>query len=248
MTLAQGADARVRDIQLRLVERGYSLTPDGKLGPVTLDAMLKALGGPVPRASTALAEPASFFGSIRKSLFTTGLTPSQVEGINAKLNVFGAASWPIAFASYAMATSYWETTVRGHPGMQPVEEVGKGRGRRYGVPGRNGKQVPYGRGDVQLTWDDNYDRADDELGLGGALKADYRLALRPDISARIMVRGMAEGWFTGRKLQHCLPLAGLATFDQFKDARAIINGTDKDDEIAAIAVAFQHAFLGGGWG
>ena len=51
--------------------------------------------------------------------------------------------------------------------MQPIAEYGKGKGRKYGVPGRNRGQVAYGRGYVQLTWDDNYERADKEIGAGG---------------------------------------------------------------------------------
>lgn len=244
MTLARGADARVRDIQLRLVERGYALTPDGRLGPATLTAVLDALGGPVARVPTGLKDEAAFFAALRRSgLFGGGFVQSQVDGIKAKLAAFGAAAWPISFAAYGFATSYWETGAR----MQPVEEIGKGRGRRYGRPGRNNGQVAYGRGDVQLTWDDNYDRADDELELDGALKRDYAKALDPVISARIMVRGMEEGWFTGRKLADTLPSVGLATFAQLRASRAIINGVDKDDEIAAIAVGFQEALRAGGW-
>ncbi|MFH7264110.1 hypothetical protein ACHWGJ_29120, partial [Klebsiella pneumoniae] len=67
--------------------------------------------------------------------------------------------------------------------MQPVTEIGRGGGKPYGKPGKHGGQVPYGRGDVQLMWDGNYETADDELGLKGALLANFDLALDTEISA-----------------------------------------------------------------
>jgi peptidoglycan hydrolase-like protein with peptidoglycan-binding domain len=248
MSRLQATKALVLEIQRRLNAQGRAVAVDGVIGPATLNAVLDALGGPVERKPTGLARPEAFFSELHTGgLFSRGLSQSQVDGINAKLAAFGKACWPVSFAAYGLATSYHETCVRGVRTMQPVEEVGKGSARRYGVPGRNGGQVPYGRGDVQLTWDDNYDRADAELGLEGALKRDYSLALRPDISARIMVRGMEEGWFTGRKLADTLPASGAASFAQFKASRPIINGRDKDDEIAAIALKWQEALLAGRW-
>ena len=62
---------------------------------------------------------------------------------------------------------------------------------------------PYiGRGFVQLTWEDNYRNASAALGLidDRDLVAHPEMALDRLIAARIMFRGMAEGWFTGAKL------------------------------------------------
>ena len=50
--------------------------------------------------------------------------------------------------------------------MQPIEEYGKGSGMEYGKPDPETGQTYYGRGYVQLTWRDNYARADEELGFG----------------------------------------------------------------------------------
>lgn len=74
------------------------------------------------------------------------------------------------------------------------------------------------------------------------------LVLRPDISAAIMVAGMEEGWFTGRKLADTLPLDRPATLPEFIASRPIINGRDKDKEIGLIALDWQTAFKIGGWG
>jgi hypothetical protein len=104
--------------------------------------------------------------------------------------------------------------------------------------GKHGGQVAYGRGDVQLTWDYNYERADAELGLGGALTSNYDRALETEISAQIMVLGMTEGWFTRKRFASYLPAKGPATTVQFTSARRIINGIDRADKVAGYAMSF----------
>jgi hypothetical protein len=105
----------------------------------------------------------------------------------------------------------------------------------------------YGRGFVQLTWEANYKHADEALGLNGALIANPDTAMQPDIAAKILTKGMEEGWFTRRGLKDYLPLSGRAGFDAYKEARRIINGTDKFEIIAKEAQVFEAALLEGGW-
>jgi putative chitinase len=161
------------------------------------------------------------------------LTQAQVDGTSAILDGM-AADRPLVdlrHGAYVLATAWHETDLT----MQPIREYGRGRGKRYGVPGRNGGQVPYGRGHVQLTWDANYERADRELQLGGALVRRYDLALDPAISYRIMSRGMLEGWFTGRKLGQYI--AGPRC--NYVEARRVVNGTDRAATIATYARGFE---------
>jgi hypothetical protein len=199
---------------------------------------------PAPAGPHGLADEPAFFNAIRGSgLFRSGLSQPQVDGIKAKVAAFASAGWPIGWAAYGLATSYHETA---HT-MQPIEEIGKGRGKRYGAPGPHGGQIAYGRGDVQLTWQENYAKADADLGLGGALIANYALALRPDISARIMISGMSKGWFTGKKLRDYLPDDREGAIAEFTQARRIINGTDRAADLANYALKFQAAFKAGGW-
>ncbi|WP_174298796.1 hypothetical protein [Sphingomonas bacterium] len=200
---------------------------------------------PSPAARTrasGLTDARAFFVALRP-FFGGSIDAGRVAGITAKLQAFGAAGAPIAWVAYGLATSWWETA---HT-MQPVREIGQGRGCSYGAPGCHAGQVAYGRGDVQLTWDRNYERADRELGLHGALIADYNLALRPDISAQVLVRGMSAGWFTGRSLGTYLPSTGRAPLAAFVAARAIINGSDHAGQIGAVAMTFQDALAAGGW-
>lgn len=211
-----------------------------------LDKALDQLGVPrdpeAPAAATSLKNDAAFFAQLRReSPFKGGFAQPQVDGIKALLAACGAAGWGVAWTAYGMGTACWETNRT----MQPVREAyWKDEDWRK----RNLRYFPhYGRGYVQLTWARNYERADRELGLDGKLVVDLDLAMDPAIAARILVKGMAEGWFTSRKLADTLPAAGPATLAQFKASRPIINGHDKDDEIAAIAMELQAALQAGGW-
>lgn len=212
---------------VREFQRRHDLAVDGVPGPATIAKL-----PPSRVIFRTLKNPAAFFAGVRSGF--GGMNQDQVDGFNVLLAAM--SEWPVTWAAYGLATAWHETA---HT-MQPIAEYGRGRGRKYGVPGRNGGQVAYGRGYVQLTWDDNYERADRELGLNGALMADYGLAMKPDIAARILVRGMAEGWFTGKANRDYLP-------GDYVGARKIINGSDKAELIAGHARTFQAALIDGGW-
>jgi putative chitinase len=277
--------ALVLELQRELVARGHPLAIDGVPGPATFRAAIKQAkgsplgighnGGPplVERPAPivrGLSEPGSFFEALKTNGLFRSLDQPQVDGINFKLAAFGRAGWPISFAAYGFATSYWETDRT----MQPVREKGSGDGadadrwddylERYdtgplaarlgNTPDADGDGVALaGKGDVQLTGAANYKRATIELRKRGIIAAEVDLhltpdlVLRPDISAAIMVAGMEEGWFTGRKLSHTLPSERPATLAEFVSSRPIINGRDKDREIGAIAIGWQAALQAGGW-
>lgn len=185
-----------------------------------------------------------FFDEVRP-LFGK-LSTSQVKGMEAKLSAFREASFPLSWAAYAMATSYHETARR----MTPVRE---GLSVSDTWRKRNLRYYPYyGRGDVQLTWRENYAKADKELGLNGALLSNLDLALDNDVSARVLVQGMKEGWFGGdKKGRHTLGRHlrnDEASKAEFVPARRIVNILDKADLIAGIAVKFQAALKKAGYG
>lgn len=144
-----------------------------------------------------------------------------------------------------LATSYHETAMT----MQPIEEYGKGRGRVYGKKIKHDGQtyifpdkIYYGRGDVQLTWYENYKRMGELLGI--PLLEQPELALNPEISARIMVEGMTKGKsnrgdFTGVSLENYF---NSSTNDPVR-ARKIINGLDKASLIASYHEKFLRAII-----
>nr|WP_204517946.1 hypothetical protein [Parerythrobacter lutipelagi] len=172
------------------------------------------------------------------------MSRKEVDGCNAVLAAM--ENLPLAYCAYGLATAYHETNAT----MLPVREA-------YWLSEawrkKNLRYWPwYGRGYVQLTWETNYERADEELELGGSLTKNPDLALEPDIAARIMRCGMIEGWFAGDRhgrhdFARHLPENGPATELQFKGARRIINGTDKNLLIARHALQFQQALENGKW-
>lgn len=122
--------------------------------------------------------------------------------------------------AYVLATAFWESGRT----MKPVREIG---GEKYL---KSKKYYPYvGMGFVQLTWLRNYQRASIELGPD--FVKNPKLLLEPEHATPILITGMVEGWFTGKKLSDYITLKK----SDFANARRIINGTDKAKEIAAIA-------------
>lgn len=136
-------------------------------------------------------------------------------------------------AAYVLATAYHETA---HT-MQPIEEIGSAsylKGKPY---------YPYvGRGFVQLTWKANYQKASRELGVD--FTANPQLLLQPDYSADILVIGMADGWFTGKKLSDYITLQR----SNFTGARKVVNGVDRAEMIAGYAEAYDDALKAVGYG
>lgn len=205
------------------------------------DAPVQA-GGLGAVLHSGLSDSDAFFASLRQQF--GAITQGQVDGVERLLKAMGADQWPLAWTAYGLATPWWETNKQ----MHPVEEgyyLGGEKAKRHQ---RSLRYYPwYGRGDVQLTWEENYRGADEALGLNGELIRNPDLALDPEISARILVWGMRTGAFTKKKLATYLPQFGPADRRAFQLARWIINGQDKASEIADIALKFQRALQEGQW-
>lgn len=222
---------------LKDIQRHVGVPADGIIGPATISAIAKALGiGPTKHAMTYAS---AFFAKLRE--VTGPLDTVQVNTIHGLLS--GAAHWPAGWLAYGLATAWHEAH------LKPIEEIGKGKGKPYGNPGKYG-QAQYGRGLVQLTWDKNYEWADKaaaDAGLlpRGAILADFSLVMRPDVAALILVKGMETGAFTGRKLADYI--SDHPTPTEFTSARRIINGTDRAAQIAAYAEDCLEAIRAGGW-
>lgn len=198
-----------------------------------------------------MKNPAAFFKTVRLRL--GALDQQQVDGINAILAAI--AGQPLSWQAYMLATAWHETAGT----MRPIKERGGDAyyTKLYDVAGNNPKRAikmgntcagdgpKYcGRGYVQLTWQVNYAKAGKELGAD--LVGNPDLAMKPDNAAKIMLHGMREGWFTGKRLSSYLPASGVATRDQYIQARRIINGLDKAEKIEGYAQAFERALRDGG--
>lgn len=173
---------------------------------------------------------AAFYDKIRP-LFGGKITQSQVEGMEAILNEWEARQLTdMRYLAYILATVFHETART----MQPVREYGRGKGRPYGDPDPITGEIYYGRGWPQLTWKRNYEKMGVRLGID--LVGNPDLALQMDVSADIMFEGMLFGLFTGRKLKDY-----FNTKTDWRNARRIINGTDRADLIASYAMKFFDA-------
>lgn len=165
-----------------------------------------------------------------KPLFGT-LKTGQVIGTNVKIDYYDDNQDLISISQFAyiLATIFHETGQK----MTPVIEIGKGIGKPYGKM-INGKAY-YGRGDVQITWFDNYKRVG--VSINQNLVVNPELALVPSISCEIAMKGMVLGWFTGKKLSDYINDSKT----DFVNARRIINGTDRAVLIAGYAEKFLKA-------
>jgi hypothetical protein len=174
------------------------------------------------------------------------LTQNQVNSIECIFNEIELQKiTDIRWIAYMFATVYHETAST----MLPIAEYGKGKGKAYGKRFKHSMVkypttygIMYGRGYVQLTWFENYELMGRLLGIDLLNNPD--LALIPQYAAKIMVEGMTRGSssigdFTGKCLEHYFN----GNIEKPKEARKIINGTDKDDEIAELYYIFKKFFI-----
>ena len=172
------------------------------------------------------------------------LSLTQREGLTYLLERLRSdtALTDLRWAAYLLATVKHECAER----WRPVEEFGRGAGRAYGLEvevtdtqGNVHRNKYYGRGYVQLTWKENYQRVGQAIGMGDDLMIDPDLALQPETAYKIMSYGMRAGAFTGRTLSHYITAERV----DYENARRIVNGTDQAERIAGYAKRFESILL-----
>jgi len=174
-----------------------------------------------------------FFAALRRrgsGVFGNSLSQRQVDGINGILAAFAShGDGRDRTLANALATAYHETGGR----MVPVRErfarddasahriVAK---RKYGRPEGKYGHVHCGRGEVQITWLENYCRSPADAGYGLVAYPDKMLD--PVISARILIKGLLDGRWNGhgKGIAFYLPTDGP---DDIRNARRTVNITDK---------------------
>jgi len=92
-----------------------------------------------------------------------------------------------------------------------------------------------GRGYVQITGRRNYTDWSQRLGID--LVGNPELAEQADIAAKILVQGMRDGTFTGKELSDYINGGNR----DFVNARQIVNGLDKAQQIATDAQRYYQA-------
>lgn len=186
----------------------------------------------------------AFFDTVRETLFNGVLSQRQVDGMNYLLDTWEKyhADKDIRWLAYSMATAFHETAYM----MVPLEEYGKGEGKSYGEPVQPYGECYYGRGHVQLTWLENYQKAEQILNDKYKLEVPcveypHRM-LEDENSAIILYDGIIDGWFTGVGL----PQFFNDTKDDAYNARKTVNGLDKAETIAEYHRKFLDALTKGG--
>jgi putative chitinase len=204
-----------------------------------------------------------FFNLVRTNPFGGRLTQQNVDGTEAILTAWEGSRYadqPLDGLGYILATAFGETGTM----KWDVREIPpKGRTRadyfedRYGVNGSRphiakalGNTLPgdgglyYGRSFCQITGKGNYQKLQDLTGVPFVKNPD--LALTKENGAAILLHGMYQGLFTGRKLADYFDGKPM-TADEAKRrriaARAIINGKDKAETFARVAAGFTMALV-----
>lgn len=211
----------------------------------------------LPPASCPLKfDRQKFFDAYRKEFGK--LNQSQAEGLEQLLGFIEADKemCDVRWIAYMLATVFHECKLppTWKPVWKPVEEADKGRSQKthvvkgkvlpwYGSPktikcdGVDYTHIFYGRGYVQLTHGENYQKVGASIGLGCELVKDPARALEPEIGYKIMSQCMR----TGEAYANGFTLGQFLNGEKidYEGARKIINGTDKKKLIAGYAVKFQ---------
>jgi putative chitinase len=176
-----------------------------------------------------------FFARVREAFGP--LSQNQVNGLNILL--IATKALRVQHRAYVLATAWHETgPERSILHMTPRLEIWGPTEAQLRYEGRedlgntekgDGKRF-MGRGYVQITGRANYRRASKLVGQD--LVAVPSLAMRPEIASVIIVDGMVNGWFTGKK---------MADYGSFIDMRRVVNGTDKAALIGGYAEKFEDA-------
>jgi hypothetical protein len=149
----------------------------------------------------------------------------------------------VRHVAYMMATVYKEASQT----WQAIDEKGKGAGKRYGLVrvgkcgGNEYKRIYYGRGYIQITWEDNYQFVDDYFGLNCSLVSNPERAKEAELAYKIASYGMREGWF---EKPHHYKLSDFIIGNNcdYVEARRIINPNESIvvfKEIAGYAKVFE---------
>jgi hypothetical protein len=194
----------------------------------------------------------AFYDAIRPA-FGGKLSQPQVDGMDALLHE--GRNLPLHHMAHVLAhvrretggymAPIKETVMPHHKDKNPSDaevirrlDVAFAKGQLKGVKNAYWRDGWFGRGQIQITHKDNYDR----------FNVGKEEAMHLPVSARIAVQGMARGMFRGKKLGDYDFPAALDN-PPATNPRRIVNGEDgSDKEVAASHRQFAAALEAAAWG
>lgn len=144
---------------------------------------------------------------------------------------------------YILSTAWWESAATMHPVKEAywMSEDWRKRNLRY---------FPwYGRGLIQTTWEKNYKKIGDAIGMD--LIAIPDLLLDWPAALKALFIGMEQGLYTGKDLDDFIDDVDESDSEDLREmvnARRIVNGTDKALTIAKNGITFERALKKGKYG
>jgi predicted chitinase len=225
---------QLRELQIALSRLGYPVGKiDGLYGPKTRNAWAEF------KTDVYSSNPdligAEFIETLQQKLDEIG--EGKVHDFSTKQGTTAAIKHECKAQdiglntqmAYVLATVEWETAQT----FKPVKEAfWKSEEWRR----ENFRYYPYyGRGYVQLTWETNYAKYAEVLGVDLVKNPD--LAMKPQYALFILVHGFKTGTFTGRKITDYINVHQI----DFVNARRCINGRDRAHDIAQIAEKYLRS-------
>jgi hypothetical protein len=226
--VSQLGEEQLKELQLALGKLGYPVGDvDGLFGPKTRNAWAEFKtdifqGNPDligAESIAALQGKLDEIGRENGNDFST--REGTIEAIKAacKAQDIGLNTQ----IAYVLATTEWETAQTFKPVREAfwLSEDWRRQNLRY--------YPYYGRGYVQLTWQNNYAKYSELLTVD--LVKDPDKAMESSIALFVLAHGFKTGTFTGRKISDFVN----AQQTDFVNARRCINGRDRAHDIAQLA-------------
>lgn len=184
----------------------------------TLNTVQNGVESDTPESTTSVSPDSTNTGDT--NVDTSGYTGGLIS-IDDLMKIFPKAKRDYALAALAALEKYGDAVGLNDKGKLMVlaqfavesgrfiytAELGKGKGRKYGVPAGPYGKIYYGRGPIQITWEGNYKKIYQtvfpKMGLTANIWAD------PDICEQNLVIGCAAslGWFAlsgnGKRAVQC---------------------------------------------
>ena len=225
------SEDQLKEVQKALTGLGYPVGAiDGLIGPKTRTAWAEL--NRYFRGKSRIIGPDAI--EQLQGMLKTDTSSGKVHDFSTKQGTIDAIRWECQSQgiglntqmAYVIATTEWETAKTFKPVREAfwLSESWRKKNLRY--------YPYYGRGFVQLTWKNNYQKYSDLLGTDMVKNPD--LAMDSNVALFVLVHGFQIGTFTTRKITDYININKT----DFLNARRCINGMDQASKIAALATKY----------